>query len=118
MLLHATHHAPARAGDQHMPLTTDFSSSGLFAEREMAALFCWQTQHRSLIGFMMTMLGRSWRQSSVKVEYATERMELAEAASMYSSQMACFDVLDGRSFTSEFLYPGTRPGSSIALVST
>ena len=31
--------------------------------------------------------------------------------------MACFVVLDDRSFTSKSLYQGTRPGSNMALIS-
>ena len=33
--------------------------------------FFWQTQHRSLIGFMTMMYGVSWHHKEVKVEYAT-----------------------------------------------
>ena len=32
-----------------------FSPSGRLAERMMAVLFCWHTQHKSLIGFITTM---------------------------------------------------------------
>ena len=41
---------------------TVFFSSGQFAERMMAVLFCWHTQHRSLIGFITITLGSSCRQ--------------------------------------------------------
>ena len=62
-------------------LTLDFCSSGQFAAREIAVLF-WQTQQRSLIGFMMMMLGRSWHQSWVNIEYATVLMEFVAAANL------------------------------------
>ena len=61
-LLHVVH-VPVQLCTWHV-LTLDFSSSGRFIAQQIAVLFCWHTQQRSDIGFMMTMLGRSCRQSS------------------------------------------------------
>ena len=65
-------------------LTVVFSI-GRFAERMMAVLFCWHTQHRSLIGFITITLGSSCRQRRVKVEYATALNKVVAAR--------CLDVL-------------------------
>ena len=53
----------------------------------------------------------------MKVWYATALIKLVAAAVRYMSKMVRLVVLDGRSFTLESLYPGTRPGSNMALES-
>ena len=64
-------------------LTEDFSASGLLAALIIAVLFFWQTQHRSLIGFMTMMYGVSWRHKEVKVEYATGVISVSTVDSLY-----------------------------------
>ena len=61
-------------------LTVDFSFSERLAERVMAVLFLWHTQHRSLMGFITIMYGRSCRHSWVNVEYAAALIKLVAAA--------------------------------------
>ena len=70
--------------------TSFFSSSGQLALLVMAVLFCWQIQHKSLIGFITIMCGRSCRHSKVKVEYATGRINATVVACWYSSFMLCY----------------------------
>ena len=69
------------------------------------------------MGFIMTTFGRRSLHNWVNVEYATGRRSPPTADWMYTSQMRCLVALEGSSFTSELLYPGMHPGSSIAFES-
>ena len=60
----------------------DFCSSGVFAAHMMATLFCWHTQHKSVMGFM------TMSTSSQIVLYAAALKEASSQASLYSTHTA------------------------------
>ena len=69
--------------------TIDFSSSDLLAERIMALLFFWQSQHRSIMGFMTINFGRYFVHISQDV--------VPSLAMEYFAHTALFVVFEGRS---------------------
>ena len=69
------------------------------------------------MGFIIVMDGTKDFHNLLKVEYATDLTSPADCAeSEYSLQILLLERLEGKSFTSVFLYPGIRPRSRMALV--
>lgn len=115
-------------------ITLDFSSSGVFAALIIALEFCWQTQHKSVIGFMTVMWGVSFLQVVQNVLYAATLSPASSHDNLYCTHtlyiliiklcelsnivyLTFFVVFNGSSWRSSRLYPGILPGKSMALFS-
>ena len=70
-------------------------------------LFCWQSQHKLLVGFMTTLE----EGAAATGRKHTGRVDPVAAACLYNSHTLCLVVLLGRNWISDLLYPGTWPSA-------